>query len=99
MTATETPVLELEEPLEVLAVLRALAADRPAVARARAPRALASYAFEQWREALGPLGIDGGLLLQAFERGKREIWLWVTGDRRWSQLAPSLAARVARRAS
>jgi len=34
----------------------------------------------------------------SFETFRREIWLWVEGDRRWDQLAGHLGARVMRRA-
>ena len=47
------------------------------------------------QQRIGSLGVE--VVANAFETCQREIWLWVDGDRRWDQLAPHLAQRVARR--
>jgi hypothetical protein len=88
----------LEEPLEMLAELRRLAAGEPAAARAAAPRRLAAYAGEAWASELAALGVPDAVVTNSFETFRREIWLWIEGDRRWDQLAGHLGARVMRRA-
>jgi hypothetical protein len=88
----------LDEPVELLAELRAAARDRPAVAREDAPALLALYAADAWEDQLEVFGLPLSLVTHAFETCRREIWLWVDGDRRWQQLAGHLAQRVVRRA-
>ncbi|HEV8063864.1 MAG TPA: hypothetical protein VGP46_03485 [Acidimicrobiales bacterium] len=88
----------LPEPVELLSRLRSLGADRPASSRSTAPSALADWACQFWADSLKDLGVGHDVVEAAFESCRREIWLWVTGDRRWSQLSTWLAARVARRA-
>jgi hypothetical protein len=87
----------LDEPLELLAELRATALEQPAAARASAPALLALHAAEVWGEQLEALGVPSSLVTSAFATCRREIWLWVDGDRRWQQLAGHLAQRVLRR--
>ncbi|HXY44670.1 MAG TPA: hypothetical protein VEH29_10820 [Acidimicrobiales bacterium] len=89
----------LEEPVEVLAELRALLAPEPAAARSAAPGLLAAHAVAIWSDQLKGLGIRPEVVTHAFETLRREIWLWLEGDRRWDQLAGHLGARVVRRAS
>jgi hypothetical protein len=103
--ASVTPILPsvvldpLPEPVELLVKLQELGAERPASSRVEAPRELARWAVEFWGGRLPELGVTDEVVLAAFESGRREIWLWVTGDRRWSQLSSWLAARVSRRAT
>jgi hypothetical protein len=88
----------LSEPVELLAELRAAAPEHPATARASAPDLLADYATDVWCEELEAAGIAEAVVLHAFATCRREIWLWIEGDRRWDQLAGYLSARVIRRA-
>jgi hypothetical protein len=88
----------LQEPVELLAELKLVARDRPAAARACAPAVLAVYATTSWGTKLDELGIPAAAVTQSFETFRREIWLWVNGDRRWGQVAEHLARRVLRRA-
>jgi hypothetical protein len=88
----------LDEPMEVLAELRAIAAAEPAAARSAAPGKLAAYAVDIWADQLEGLGVSPSVVTHAFVTIRREIWLWLEGDRRWDQLAGHLAARVLRRA-
>jgi hypothetical protein len=87
-----------DEPAELLSELRGDSRERPAAARATAPGLLALHATAAWEASLETLGIPAEVVTQAFETCRREIWLWVDGDRRWDQLATHLAQRVARRA-
>ena len=86
-----------DEPVELLSELGREARDRPAATRATAPRLLAQHAVAVWGPQLEALDIPPEVVANAFETCQREIWLWVDGDRRWDQLAPHLAQRVARR--
>jgi len=93
-------VLELapiDEPAGLLDDLRLLSAERPALARSEAPKRLAAVAIAAWHDRLVQSGISSAVIGPAFEGARREIWLWVEGDRNWSQLAPHLAGRVVRR--
>jgi hypothetical protein len=87
----------LDEPVELLAELRATGREQPAAARASAPTLLALHAAEAWEQQLQALGVASSLVTHAFATCRREIWLWVEGDRRWQQLATHLAERVLRR--
>ena len=87
----------LDEPLELLSEFRAAARDRPAAARASAPALLAAHASLAWETQLDELGMPTTAVTHAFETCRREIWLWVQGDRRWEQLATHLVQRVVRR--
>jgi hypothetical protein len=88
----------LDEPLRLLAELRSAAKDQPAATRAMAPGLLAQHATADWHVQLEAFGIAPQVVTHAFETCRREIWLWVDGDRRWEQLATHLALRVVRRA-
>ena len=97
--AVSDALKRLEEPVDVLSELRALVASEPAAARSAAPRLLAAYAIEVWADQLEGLDVPPAVVTHAFETFRREIWLWLEGDRRWDQLAGHLGARVLRRAS
>jgi hypothetical protein len=88
----------LEEPVGLLTELRAVALREPAAARSAAPIELAEYALAVWADQLEGLGVSPAVVTHVFASFRREIWLWLEGDRRWDQLAGHLAARVARRA-
>ncbi|HLI44995.1 MAG TPA: hypothetical protein VKU92_11080 [Acidimicrobiales bacterium] len=84
----------LAEPAGLLAVLREAARQAPAQARDSAPRVLAAHAARAWQDGAGPAR---EAVEAAFASARREIWLWVKGNRSWEQLAGSLAGRVERR--
>ncbi len=88
----------LSEPVDLLADLREVVPEHPATARASAPDRLADYACDVWSDQLESAGIPAAVVLHAFATCRREIWLWIEGDRRWDQLAGYLSARVIRRA-
>jgi hypothetical protein len=86
----------LSEPLELLASLRDLARRQPERARESAPQLLADYASRSWA-APSWTGWDLTAVEAAFAAARREIWLWVKGNRVWDQLEVALVGRVARR--
>ena len=96
---TSAALKTVEEPVDVLSELRAILATEPAAARSAAPGLLAGYAVDVWSDQLAALGVPPAVVTHAFETFRREIWLWLEGDRRWDQLAGHLGARVLRRAS
>jgi hypothetical protein len=71
----------MAEPVELLDDLRALAAERPAPARSAAPGRLAAVATAAWQDRLVRHGVPSTAVGAAFETARREIWLWVEGDR------------------
>jgi hypothetical protein len=87
----------LGEPVALREQLRGLRRDEPAAARSAAPGLLARHASDVWSDELESLGIPTEVVTHAFTTLRREIWLWLDGDRRWDQLADHLSARVLRR--
>jgi hypothetical protein len=84
----------LAEPAVLAASLRETARHAPAQARDSAVRVLAAHAVSAWQGERGPARET---VEAAFASARREIWLWVKGNRAWEQLAASLAGRVERR--
>jgi hypothetical protein len=58
---------------------------------------LAAWLWERWQPTLEPAGLDRRQFDVVAAAGRREQWLWVLGDRQWSQFADGLAGRVLRR--
>ena len=50
-----------------------------------------------WRPTLEPLGMDREGFIDVITGYRRELWLWLVGDRRWEQFLDGLGGRVARR--
>lgn len=88
-----------EEPIEIADELREIEQTSPAKARAVAPDRLADVAWAAWGGTLGSAGLSRDDVRVAFLGMRREIWLWVHGNRVWGQLAGALGARVSRRAA
>lgn len=86
-----------EEPPALRAELRRLAGERPARARDEVARRLAALLWECWAPALREAGAGHELVRDQVGASAYETWLWVMGDRRFEDLADSLAGRVARR--
>jgi hypothetical protein len=55
------------------------------------------WLWERWRPALEPVGTDREAFLDVMIGYRREVWLWLMGERRWEQFLAGLAGRVARR--
>jgi hypothetical protein len=58
---------------------------------------VASVCWGAWRGELGPAGASFNDVRRATSDYRREVWLWVAGERTWSQMAEGLAGRVDRR--
>ncbi|MGP8006744.1 MAG: hypothetical protein ACLP2J_06910, partial [Acidimicrobiales bacterium] len=48
-----------------------------------------------WQPTLEPLGVSRDDFVEVVTAYRRELWLWLIGDRPWSQYVGGLAGRVA----
>lgn len=60
---------------------------------------IAVWLWERWRPTLEPGGMSREEFVDAVIAYRREIWLWLLGDRQWFPLVTGLAGRVLRRLS
>jgi hypothetical protein len=95
--------LDLELPPEPVALLdrtRRLAEQDPAAAGALLERGewIARPLWDRWGPALRQAGWRRRDLVAVLVAYRRELWLWVMGERTWSQCAAGLLGRVRRRA-
>jgi len=88
-----------EEPVELRARTRALVEEAPERGAALVDAAswIADPLWERWRPALEPAGMDRERFLRVVAGYRRELWLWVMGERTWEQSAGGLLGRVRRR--
>jgi hypothetical protein len=84
------------DPAALRSELRNLVATDPAAAR-ELPARIASALWEGWRRDLESAGIGPAALSAAARGFRRELWLWVMGERTWAQTASALAGRAERR--
>jgi hypothetical protein len=96
------PPLELTapaEPLELRERTRALAEQDPAGALALLDRGewIAGPLWDCWGAALARAGLRRQDLLGVLVDYRRELWLWLMGERTWAQCAAGLAGRIRRR--
>ncbi len=68
-------------------------AESPHEAHRLVADALVGYLTRAW----GDEGAPPGLVRRVVDGCRYESYLWVMGDRRWSQLADTLAGRLQRR--
>jgi hypothetical protein len=88
-----------EEPLALRLHTRALVEEAPdrGAALVDAGSWIADPLWEHWGPALERAGMDRGRFLGIVAGYRRELWLWVMGERTWSQAAGGLLGRVQRR--
>jgi hypothetical protein len=55
------------------------------------------WLWSHWQPALEPAGCTREDFIDIVVAGRRELWLWLLGDRRWDQYVSGLAGRVIRR--
>jgi hypothetical protein len=88
-----------EEPLALRLHTRALVEEDPERGAALVDDGswIADPLWERWGPALEPAGMDrerfGGIVVGY----RRELWLWVMGERTWTQSVGGLLGRVQRR--
>jgi hypothetical protein len=87
------------EPVELRARTRALAEQAPEQARALldAGSWIADPLWRHWGPALAAAGMDRQDFGAVVAGYRRELWLWVMGERTWAQSADGLRGRVRRR--
>jgi len=102
--STVTPLPEVElalppEPIYLRARTRTLAEQDPAAAIAMLGDGewILAQLWDRWGTALEPVGIGRERLRQIAVDYRRELWLWVMGERTWDQCAGGLLGRVQRR--
>jgi hypothetical protein len=97
---TGAPDLSLpEEPVELRARTRALVEQDPGQGAAvvDAGSFVADPLWERWGPALEAAGMDRDRFDGVVAGYRRELWLWVMGERTWAQSAGGLLGRVRRR--
>jgi hypothetical protein len=95
-----SPSLALpEEPVELRRRTRALIEQDPerGAAVVDAGAWIADPLWEVWGPGLRPAGLDRGRFGEIVGGYRRELWLWVMGERTWAQAAGGLLGRVQRR--
>jgi hypothetical protein len=102
MTVVEVdggPRLELpEEPVDVKANLRdTLLEGHDWREEFADDMCLAIWLWSLWQPALEPYGMSREDFFDQVIAFRRELWLWLIGDRQWLQYVTGLAGRVVRR--
>ena len=88
-----------EEPVELRRRTRALVEHDPegGAATVDAGAFIADPLWERWGPALAGAGMDRDRFDAIVAGYRRELWLWVMGERTWAQSAGGLLGRVRRR--
>jgi hypothetical protein len=88
-----------EEPVALRAGVRALVEEEPERGAALIDGAawIADPLWERWGPLLEPAGMSRARFLEVVAGHRRELWLWVMGERTWAHSAGGLAGRVRRR--
>ena len=55
------------------------------------------WLWGRWQPALEPGGMSREQFVDVVIANKRELWLWLMGERQWIQFLTGLAGRVVRR--
>jgi hypothetical protein len=55
------------------------------------------WLWGEWQPTLEPVGFSRDEFVDVVTEYRRELWLWLVGDRVWPQFVSGLAGRVARR--
>jgi hypothetical protein len=94
-----SPRLELpEEPVEMKEDLRAtLLAGADWRKGFSDDICVGLWLWRHWQPALEPYGFGREEFIDAVVAFRRELWLWLMGDRGWIPFVTGLAARVIRR--
>ena len=58
---------------------------------------LARWLWERWQPVLGPAGLTFDRFAGELVDNRREWWLWLMGERQWSQVVEAQAGRIVRR--
>jgi hypothetical protein len=98
LTVTSLPALHLpDEPTgRAEAWLDAVLEGQDLVAVLSAEDGFAAWLWARW-SSLTAAGMPRDEFEQIVEGYRREIWLWLAGERIWTQCCAGLAGRVSRR--
>jgi len=93
------PLLELPaEPTELRAAVRdALLDGRNWRDGLEDELCIGIWLWDRWRPALEPVGVGQEQFFDALVANRRELWLWLMGERQWSQFIDGQAGRILRR--
>jgi hypothetical protein len=93
------PRLELpEEPLDIKVGLRDALLDRQNWRDGFSDDiCIGLWLWGQWRPALEPEGVSREEFVATVIAYRRELWLWLIGDRQWMPFIIGLAGRIIRR--
>jgi hypothetical protein len=96
MTAADRPTLHLpEEPDRTAWAARVL--ERATLEEViEKDDGLASWLWARWRVLEGA-GLDRGAFTAILSGYRREVWLWLMGERTWAQCCSGLIGRIDRR--
>jgi hypothetical protein len=88
-----------EEPVALRQRIRTLIEQDPGRGGAvvAAGAWIADPLWERWGPALEPAGMDRDRFQEIVTGYRRELWLWVMGERTWTQCVGGLLGRVRRR--
>lgn len=98
VTVTEAPVLHLPDEPKALADrwLAAVHSGQGLEEVLSGDGGLCSWLWSRWR-SLAAAGIDEEEFNRIVLGYRRELWLWLAGDRTWSQCCAGLIGRIDRR--
>lgn len=86
-----------DEPIERRMVWRGAVLDgTPLPTVVAGPASIAEWLFSRW-QALGAAGVDEDALASIALGYRRELWLWLAGERTWRQCCSGLIGRISRR--
>jgi hypothetical protein len=98
VTVTEAPVLHLPDEPTALAErwLAAVRSGREFDEILSGDGGLSSWLWSRWR-SLATVGMDEADLDRVVHGYRRELWLWLVGERTWAQCCAGLIGRIDRR--
>ena len=98
MTMTSLPTLHVpDEPTgRAMAWLDAVLDGQDLLAVLAAEDGFTAWLWARW-SSLAAAGLPREAFAQVVEGYRREIWLWLAGERIWTQCCAGLAGRVSRR--
>jgi hypothetical protein len=98
MTVTAPPALHVpDEPVARAATWLAAVQEGAAFDEVlTAPDGLVAWLWSRW-SALGRTGMDPEEFGRIVLGYRRELWLWLAGERTWTQACSGLVGRLARR--
>jgi hypothetical protein len=98
MTVATAPVLHVpDEPTARAEAWLAAVVDGQALADVlSAEDGVAAWLWSRWRSLAG-LGVSEEDVRAMVLEYRREIWLWLAGERTWAQCCSGLIGRIARR--